>query len=226
MMWLLPDKNKILFGKYCRLEPLQLSHVAGLFELLQIPDAAERYRFLKTLPKGNITEEEHLLWLGPSFDSVNPFWYVVIDTSNEKNEVVGRCVLRSVTEHGRIEMGGVLWGPGMAKTRIATEALFLIASYLFEELNYRRFEWKCNTDNTASKRAAERYGFRFEGISRQHMMLNGENRDTAWFSILDKEWSMLSKAYEDWLHESNFKGDFHQQIHSLQCFQDMYCKLT
>ncbi len=95
----------------------------------------------------------------------------------------------------------------MARKPAATEAQFLFARYIFDELGYRRYEWKCNNRNEPSKRAAERFGFQFEGVFRQHMIVKGENRDTAWFSIIDKEWAALRKAYEGWLHPDNFDSD-------------------
>jgi RimJ/RimL family protein N-acetyltransferase len=95
----------------------------------------------------------------------------------------------------------------MARTRLATEALFLHARYIFEELGYRRFEWKCNDRNAPSKKAAERFGFAFEGIFRQHMIQKGENRDTAWFAMLDGDWPRLRAEYERWLEPANFDAD-------------------
>jgi RimJ/RimL family protein N-acetyltransferase len=115
--------------------------------------------------------------------------------------------MRIVPEHGVIEIGAIYWGPRMARTRLATEALFLHARYIFEELGYRRFEWKCNDRNAPSKKAAERFGFAFEGIFRQHMIQKGENRDTAWFAMLDGDWPRLRAEYERWLEPANFDAD-------------------
>ena len=104
--------------------------------------------------------------------------------------------MRITPEHGVIEIGSILWGPAIARTRVATEALFLFARYVFDALGYRRFEWKCNARNAPSMRAARRFGFTYEGIFRQHMVVKGENRDTAWFSIIDGEWPALAEAFE------------------------------
>jgi RimJ/RimL family protein N-acetyltransferase len=112
--------------------------------------------------------------------------------------------MRIVPEHGVIEIGSILWGPGMARSRLATEALYLAARHVFEDLGYRRFEWKCNDRNEPSKRAALRFGFRPEGVFRQHMWAKGANRDTAWFALLDNEWRGLAPGYQRWLAAENF----------------------
>jgi RimJ/RimL family protein N-acetyltransferase len=112
--------------------------------------------------------------------------------------------MRITPEHGVIEIGNILWGPPIARTRVATEALYLAAKYVFEDLGYRRFEWKCNDLNEPSKRAAARFGFAFEGVFRQHMWTKGANRDTAWFAMLDGDWPRLRAAYERWLDPENF----------------------
>ena len=99
-----------------------------------------------------------------------------------------------------IEVGNILYTPAMQRTAGATEAQYLFAKYVFDDLGYRRYEWKCNALNAPSRRAAERFGFTFEGIFRQHMIVKGRNRDTAWFAMLDSEWPARKAAYERWLH--------------------------
>jgi RimJ/RimL family protein N-acetyltransferase len=127
----------------------------------------------------------------------------VIDKATGRAE--GRqSLMRIDASHGVIEIGHILWGPAIARTRVATEALYLFASYAFDTLGYRRFEWKCNNRNVPSKKAAARFGFTFEGIFRHHMVVKGENRDTAWFSIIDPEWPRISAALTTWLDASNF----------------------
>ena len=113
-------------------------------------------------------------------------------------------LMRIVPEHRVIEVGYVYWGPTIARTRLATEAIYLTARHVFETLGYRRFEWKCNALNQASRRAALRFGFVFEGIFRQHMIARGQNRDTAWFAMLDGDWPRLKAEYERWLEPENF----------------------
>lgn len=118
--------------------------------------------------------------------------------------------MRMRPDHGTIELGSIYWGPAIARTRVATEAAFLHLKYAFETLGYRRFEWKCNDRNEASKRAALRFGFTFEGVFRQHLVIKGKSRDTAWYSIIDSEWPAIRSAYERWLEPTNFDADGRQ----------------
>jgi RimJ/RimL family protein N-acetyltransferase len=137
-------------------------------------------------------------------------FFAVVD--NRSGRVVGRQTLMRIDPaHGVIEIGNIYWGPELSRQPGATEALYLFARTVFD-LGYRRFEWKCNNRNEPSKRAAERFGFTFEGVFRQHMIQKGENRDTAWFSMLDCEWPALRTAYEAWLDPSNFDGDGQQKL--------------
>jgi RimJ/RimL family protein N-acetyltransferase len=112
--------------------------------------------------------------------------------------------MRIKPAHGVIEVGNVLFSPALQRTRAATEAMYLMARHVFEDLGYRRYEWKCNAKNEPSCRAALRLGFTFEGIFRQHMVVKGCNRDTAWFSMLDCEWPARKRAFEAWLEPENF----------------------
>jgi RimJ/RimL family protein N-acetyltransferase len=114
--------------------------------------------------------------------------------------------LRIVPEHGVIEIGNILLGAGLARTTAATEAIYLLARRAFDELGYRRLEWKCNALNAASRRAAERFGLRFEGIFEQHMVVKGRNRDTAWYAVTDRRWPALRAAFEAWLSPENFNA--------------------
>jgi RimJ/RimL family protein N-acetyltransferase len=112
--------------------------------------------------------------------------------------------LRIEPSHRVIEVGNILYTPRLQRTRGATEAMFLMARHAFEDLRYRRYEWKCNALNEPSRRAALRLGFRFEGIFRQHMLIKGRNRDTAWYAMLDGEWPERKAAFEQWLSPENF----------------------
>jgi RimJ/RimL family protein N-acetyltransferase len=108
-------------------------------------------------------------------------------------------------------VGNILLAPHLQRTTAATEAMFLMAAHVFDRLGYRRYEWKCNALNLASRRAALRLGFTFEGIFRQHMVVKGENRDTAWFSMLDHEWPVRKRAFEAWLDPANFDKEGQQR---------------
>jgi RimJ/RimL family protein N-acetyltransferase len=119
--------------------------------------------------------------------------------------------MRITPEHGVIEIGSILWGPRIARTRVATEALYLFAAHVFDALGYRRFEWKCDALNEPSRRAALRFGFCFEGIFRSHMVVKRKNRDTAWYAITDAEWPRLAAGMRRWLGPENFDRDGRQK---------------
>jgi RimJ/RimL family protein N-acetyltransferase len=118
--------------------------------------------------------------------------------------------LRIEPVHGTIEIGNILLGPGLSRTRAGTEAIYLLAREAFDALGYRRLEWKCNALNAPSRAAAERYGFRFEGVFEQHMVIKGRNRDTAWYAITDARWPAIQAAFEAWLDPENFDAQGRQ----------------
>jgi RimJ/RimL family protein N-acetyltransferase len=191
-----------LDGRYARLEPLDpIMHGDALFEAGAGAQASDLWRYLFEQP---ITEravfEE---WIAGASAREDQLFFAVIDKATGRAE--GRlCFMRIETAHGVIETGSILFGPRIARSRVATEAIFLQARHVFEDLGYRRFEWKCDARNEPSRRAALRFGFGFEGIFRQHMVVKGENRDTAWFAMLDGEWPAIRAAYDTWLDPGNF----------------------
>lgn len=119
--------------------------------------------------------------------------------------------LRITPDHGVIEIGHIWFGASLRRTTAATEAIYLLARHALDELGYRRLEWKCDSLNQASRRAAERFGFRFEGVFRNHMVVNGRNRDTAWFAITDSEWPAVRAGFETWLDAGNLDAAGHQE---------------
>jgi RimJ/RimL family protein N-acetyltransferase len=136
-------------------------------------------------------------------------FYAVTDNSGS---AVGILALMEIRPAMRvIEVGNIVYSPALQRTPLGTEAQYLIARYAIETLGYRRYEWKCDSNNAASRRAAERFGFTYEGTFRQHMIVKGRNRDTAWFSILDSEWPARKAAFERWLTPENFDGDGKQK---------------
>jgi RimJ/RimL family protein N-acetyltransferase len=199
----------MLEGRFCRLEPLDaVRHGDQLFASSMAPGADERFRYLLDSPQDRTGFEA---WLRHAEVSEDPMFYAVIDLSS------GRCggrqtLMRITPEHGVIEVGGILWGPAIARTRVATEALFLFARYVFDELDYRRFEWKCDARNEPSMRAARRFGFTYEGTFRQHMVVKGQNRDTVWFAIIDTDWPAIRGAFEQWLQPTNFDHRGQQKL--------------
>lgn len=190
-----------LDGRYVRLEPLTSAHAADLYAASAAPGAEGRFAYLFDLPPA--TPADMTAWIAKMTAGDDPFFSAVIDKASGR--AAGRQALMRITpEHGVIEIGHILWGPSISRTRASTEALYLAARYIFEDLGYRRFEWKCNNLNEPSKAAALRFGFSFEGVFRQHMWGKGANRDTAWFSMLDSEWPRLRKEYDRWLAPENF----------------------
>lgn len=210
----LPER-KNLEGRFVCLEPLSAQrHLEGLFFASHQPDGDTRFQWLfENAPK---TKEELRNWMEKVETLNDPMFFVVIDRQN--GAIDGRqALMRIDTTNGVIEIGHIYWGPHMQRSRKATEAFFLFATYVFDALGYRRLEWKCNNENAPSKKAAKRFGFTFEGLFRQHMIQKGKNRDTAWFSILDEEWKWLKQAYQDWLQPDNF-DEYGKQKQTLSDF--------
>jgi len=194
--------RKVMEGRYVRLEPLDINkHGDELFEASTAGDSDGRFRWLpENTPE---TREEFQTWLERVGVSEDPMYFAVIDMKTGR--VAGRqTMMRMDPANGVAEIGHIHWGPAIQQTPATTEAFYLFASHLFDELDYRRFEWKCNNRNIPSKDAAIRYGMQPEGVFRQAAVVKGENRDTAWFSLLDYEWARAGKAMKAWLHPDNF----------------------
>jgi RimJ/RimL family protein N-acetyltransferase len=149
-------------------------------------------------------------WLEGREASQDPLFFTILDGAS--GAPAGYCsLMRIEPAHRVIEVGNILYLPHLQRTPAATEAMYLMARYVFEELGYRRYEWKCDSQNAPSRRAALRLGFTFEGIFRQHMIVKGKNRDTAWYSMLDTEWADRKRAFEEWLDPANFDAEGRQR---------------
>jgi RimJ/RimL family protein N-acetyltransferase len=203
-----PDRVT-LEGRYARLEPLDAAkHGAQLLASAQAPGADDRFRYLFEETPADF--EAFSPWLEKAAVSTDPMFFAVIDRATGRAE--GRQALMRIDPvHGVIEIGNILWGPAIARSRIATEALYLFAAYVFDDLGYRRFEWKCNNGNEPSKKAAPRFGFAFEGVFRNHMVTKGANRDTAWFAMIAEDWPRLKAGYQAWLDPENFDASGQQR---------------
>jgi RimJ/RimL family protein N-acetyltransferase len=143
-------------------------------------------------------------------ESEDPLFFTLLQLPDNRPGGLA-SYMRIEPEHGTIEIGNIWFGVSLQRTTAATEAIYLLARHAFDDLGYRRLEWKCNALNAASRRAAERFGFRFEGIFRKHAVVKGRNRDTAWFSITDDEWPAIREGFEDWLSPENFDADGRQK---------------
>jgi RimJ/RimL family protein N-acetyltransferase len=200
-----------LEGRWITLVPLDpQAHAEALYEASNGDAVRESvWTYLFDGPYSNL--EEFRLSLEAKARSTDPLFFAIID--NASGQAVGYQTFLRVDPPNRvIEVGNILYTLAMQRTVGATEAQYLFARHVFEELGYRRHEWKCNALNAPSRRAAERFGFTFEGIFRQHMIVKGRNRDTAWFAMLDSEWPARKAAYERWLKSDNFDSNGRQKI--------------
>ena len=199
----------VLEGRYARLEPLDPArHRDDLHAASTPPDRAARFRYMPELPPD--APEAFGAWLAGAAASPDPLFFAVVDRATGRAEG-WQTLMRITPVHQCIEIGNIYWGPRMAGTRVATEALYLFAAWVLETLGYRRYEWKCDALNAPSRRAALRFGFTFEGHFRRAVIIRGRSRDTAWFSIIDEEWPALKAAYERWLAPENFDGQGRQK---------------
>lgn len=197
-----------LAGRYVLLEPLDPArHLAGLSALALDPAADSTWNYLAYGPFENSAAYE--VHLRAQAASTDPLFFVFRNLDADGAAQGIASFLRITEAQGTIEIGHVWFSPALQRTRAATEGLFLLARHAFD-LGYRRLEWKCNSLNAASKRAAERLGYSYEGTFRQMMVVKGRNRDTAWYSIIDGEWPAIKARFEQWLAESNFDSQGRQ----------------
>jgi RimJ/RimL family protein N-acetyltransferase len=208
----MPDAAK-LPGRYCTLERLDPDrHVNDLYEAYA---AAPDDRDWTYLPAGPFhTHESYRDWANVAAQSADPRHYTVID--NATGKALGTLALmRHDPANGVIEVGSLIFSRALQRTPISTEAQYLFMRYIFEDLGYRRYEWKCDSLNEPSRRAAERFGFIYEGTFRQAVVYKGRNRDTAWFSLTDSDWPIRRAAFEAWLDPANFDSAG-QQLRKLE----------
>jgi RimJ/RimL family protein N-acetyltransferase len=163
------------------------------------------------LPDGPYESAEHLrAMLHWAADSQDPLYFTLATLPGELPLGLA-SYLRITPEFGVIEIGHIWFGGALQRTTAATEAIYLLASHAFDDLGYRRLEWKCNALNAASRRAAVRFGFAFEGVFRKHQVVKGRNRDTAWYAITDERWPAIRRGFAEWLAPSNFNRDGQQK---------------
>lgn len=199
-----------LFGRYTRLERLNSQqHAADLFAAFQGHDSLWTY-----MPQGPFDHLDDLKqWIESVEVKSDPYFYAIIDQESGIALGVASYLRIDVTAR-TIEVGWITYSPQLKQSRIATEAMFLMMKFAFEH-GYRRYEWKCNALNEASRLAALRLGMTYEGTFRQAVIVKGRNRDTSWFSILDSEWPTMKVNFEKWLAESNFDSNG-RQLESLR----------
>ena len=191
-----------LTGTRVVLEPLDWrAHGDGLYEAVAAPAVAHIWDYMPLGPfDGRQAFEDVFDQIGADHG-----WETLVIRNGNDGKVLGMSSYMRIREdHGSAEIGCVAFGPDLKRSAEATEAMSLMAGHVFDELGYRRYEWKCHNDNAASRRAAERLGFAFEGVFRNDMVVKGKNRDTAWFAMTDDDWPALQKAFKAWLSPKNF----------------------
>ncbi len=195
-----------LQGRYGRVEKLTAQHAGALWKVFAGHD--EVWTYISFDGPFN-SEDEFAAFIAKRAAAADPYAYAIIDQSGA---ALGYFTLMEIRPEMRvIEVGHVLYSPALQRTMLGTEAQYLLAKYAFETLGYRRYEWKCHTLNAASRRAALRYGFVFEGVLRQQVIAKGRNRDNAWFSMLEREWPARKANFERWLAPENFSGSKQKQ---------------
>ena len=200
---------RALTGRHVTLTALDPdAHAKALYDGSHGPEVDGLWRYLFDGPFESL--ESFTASLARKAKSRDPLYFAIID--NASGDAVGYAsFMRIEPDHRVIEVGSILYTRRLQRTAGGTEAMYLMAREAFESLRYRRYEWKCNQFNDASLRAAERLGFMFEGAFRQHMIVKGRSRDTAWFSMLDSEWPKAKRAFEAWLAPSNFDANGQQR---------------
>jgi RimJ/RimL family protein N-acetyltransferase len=197
----LPPRTQMV-GRYCRLEPVDAKrHGTDLYNAyMEAPDDRDwTYLFVERPAR----LEDLRAYLESLERSVDPLHFTIVGSRTGK--ALGTAALMRIDPaHGSLEVGAITFSPRLKRTATATESMYLMMRRAFDELGYRRYEWKCDSLNAPSRAAAERYGFTFEGIFRNAIVYKGRNRDTAWYSITDQEWPRVRSGLEAWLDPANF----------------------
>ena len=196
-------------GRSCRVEMLDPDkHAADLFAGNRLDVEGRNWTYLPYGPFEKL--DDYRAWLEGIAKPEDPLFHTIVDLASGKAVGIA-SLMRIDPANGVIEVGHINYSPLLQRKPHATEAMYLLMARVFEELGYRRYEWKCDNSNMPSRAAAERYGFTFEGVFRQAVIYRGRNRDTAWFSITDREWPAIKRAYQQWLEPSNFAADGSQK---------------
>ncbi|HLQ86856.1 MAG TPA: GNAT family protein [Salinisphaeraceae bacterium] len=208
--WMPPPRpgRTVLTGRYCRVEPLTPErHADDLYSAIQLDTQGTSWTYLPYGPFA--TAQAYRQWLGSNSQSEDPLFFALVDSTSDKALGVA-SYLRINPASGSIEVGHIHLSPLLQRRVMATEAMFLLMQNAFA-LGYRRYEWKCDALNAASRAAAQRLGLSYEGISRQATVYKGRNRDTAWYAATDNEWPILHEAFTRWLHPDNFDAQGRQR---------------
>ena len=202
-------------GRFCRIEPLDSDrHMEELFDAYAADITGELWTYMSVGPFASL--DDFQAWMTTACQSADPLFHALIDKVSGKAAGMA-AYTRIVPEAGVIEVGSITYSPMMQRTPLATEAMFLMMQRAFNDLGYRRYEWKCDALNEPSRRAAERLGFSYDGLFPQALVYKGRNRDTAWYSLLDRDWPAVEQAFISWFDPANF-DEAGQQKQSLSTF--------
>jgi len=198
--------REVIKGNAISLFPLDASaHGADLYASFATSDPEDRlWTYMSQGPFAD--ETAFRTWLNPQEQSTDPLFFTLVPGSSNKPEGMA-SFLRMDRANAVAEIGNIWFAPSLQRTRAASEAIFLMMRHVLETRSCRRLEWKCNALNGPSRRAAERFGFNFEGIFFNHMVVKGRNRDTAWYAIIEEDWPRIRTAFETWLGDGNFDED-------------------
>ena len=204
-----PPPRTAMTGRFCTVEPLDpVCHAAQLFAAYAEDAEGRMWTYLPRGPYASLGEYRG--WAEAAYHADDPLVHAIIDKAS--GEAVGTAALMRIEpDVGVIEIGSITYSPRLQRRPAGTEAMYLMMRRVFDELGYRRYEWKCNSLNLPSRAAADRYGFQYEGLFRQATITRGRNRDTTWFSVIDSEWPALRSAFERWLDPANFDAQGQQR---------------
>jgi RimJ/RimL family protein N-acetyltransferase len=203
-----PDRHP-LRGSHVTVRPLASDDADDLYAVSHPPEGdIGIWTYLFDGPYDDV--EQMRAVLAQSATSADPLFFSLVRSSDQRPVGVA-SYMRMAPQFGVIEIGNIWFGVPLMRTTAATEAIFLLARHAFDDLGYRRLEWKCNALNAASRRAALRFGFAFEGVFRNHLVVKGRNRDTAWYAIVDEEWPAIRRGFESWLDPNNFDSEGRQR---------------
>lgn len=198
-----------MYGRTCDVVPLREEHGADLHAAFSIDTSGALWTYMSVGPFN--TEADYAHWVAWACKSKDPLFFAIVDRSTGRAIGVA-SYLRIQPDNGVVEVGYITFSPQLQRTVMATEAMYLMMKRTLGELGYRRYEWKCDALNAPSRKAAARLGFQYDGLFKQALVYKGRNRDTAWFSVLDQDWSQLQVGFEAWLDPANFDADGVQKI--------------
>lgn len=195
-------------GRTCDVVPLETTHASALHAAFSQDDTGKLWTYMPTGPFQS--ENDYADWVAGAVDSTDPLFFAIIEKATKAPLGVA-SFLRIQPDNGVAEVGFITFAPALQRTVMATEAMYLMMNRVLGELGYRRYEWKCDALNAPSRAAAERLGFQYDGLFKQALVYKGRNRDTAWFSILDRDWPRLEREFTRWLDPSNFDAEGRQE---------------